>query len=62
MANRQNEQRMPAQPGRSDRGSSRDDRTRTYDEENVRGVGESDDDEFEEIEELEEDEEEEGNF
>lgn len=54
---------MPAQPGRSDSGSTSGDRTRAHaDQENVRGVGDTDE-EFEDIEDLEEeDEEEDGSF
>jgi hypothetical protein len=60
---RRSDRSMPVEPDRSNSGSSSDDRTRAYgDDESVRGVGD-DDDEFEDIEDLEEDEEaEEGGF
>ena len=56
MANRNSD--VPAQPRNPDRSDSTDDRMRG-DVENVRGVGD-DEDEFEDIDNLEEDEEEEG--
>ncbi len=67
MANRRNEEGMPAEQGNNPRGMP-DDRSRDYEAgEDVRGIGESDasDEEFEDTEDLDEskeDEDEEGSF
>jgi hypothetical protein len=69
MANRLNEGGMPAEQGSSERGSTMDDRGRGHQEEDVRGIGNTEDTEFtedtedaEDAEDTDTEEDEEGSF